>query len=78
MNIKTLQQYPNVQINVNGTISFLSVLRFDELINWFDENKKLFNQINWSNIRGPAKLCANVLPDDLKKKLIDKYKNLPL
>ena len=76
-NIKTMKQYPNVQINLNGTISFLSVLRFDELINWFDENKKLFNQINWSNIRGPAKLCANVLPDDLKKKLIDKYKNFP-
>ena len=76
-NIKTLQKYPNVQINVNGTISFLSVLRFDELINWFDENKKLFNQINWSNIRGPAKLCANVLPDDLKKELIEKYKNFP-
>ena len=76
-NIKTIKQYPNVQINLNGTISFLSVLRFDELINWFDENKKLFNQINWSNIRGPAKLCANVLPDDLKKKLIDKYKNFP-
>ena len=76
-NIKTVKQYPNVQVNVNGTISFLSVLRFDELINWFDENKKLFNQINWSNIRGPAKLCANVLPDDLKKELIDKYKNFP-
>ena len=76
-NIKAVKQYPNVQINVNGTISFLSVLRFYELINWFDENKKLFKQINWSNIRGPAKLCANVLPDDLKKKLIDKYKNFP-
>ena len=76
-NIKTVKQYPNVQINVNGTISFLSVLRFYELINWFDENKKLFKQINWSNIRGPAKLCANVLPDDLKKVLIDKYENFP-
>ena len=76
-NIKAVKQYPNVQINVNGTISFLSVLRFYELINWFDENKKLFNQINWSNIRGPAKLCANVLPDELKKELIPKYENFP-
>ena len=76
-NIKAVKQYPNVQINVNGTISFLSVLRFYELINWFDENKKLFKQINWSNIRGPAKLCANVLPDELKKELIPKYENFP-
>ena len=76
-NIKAVKQYPNVQINVNGTISFLSVLRFYELINWFDENKKLFKQINWSNIRGPAKLCANVLHDELKKELISKYENFP-
>ena len=76
-NIKAVKQYPNVKINVNGTISFLSVLRFYELINWFDENKKLFKQINWSNIRGPAKLCANVLPDELKKELISKYENFP-
>ena len=77
-NIKTVKQYPNVQINVNGTISFLSVLRFYELINWFDENKKLFNQINWSNIRGLAKLCANVLFDELKKQLITKYENFDI
>ena len=34
-NIKTVKNYPNVEINVNGTISFLSVLRFYELIDWF-------------------------------------------
>ena len=76
-NIKTVKQYPNVQINVNGTISFLSVLRFHQLIEWFDNNKELFKQINWSNIRGPAKLCANVLPDELKKELIERYENFP-
>ncbi len=76
-NIKTIRQFPNVEINVNGTISFLSVLRFYELIEWFDNNKELFKQINWSNIRGPAKLCANVLPDEIKEKLIPKYNNFP-
>ena len=76
-NIKTLSKYPNVKINVNGTISFLSVLRFYELPEWFDDNKDLFEQINWSNIRGPAKLCANVLPDEIKQKLIPLYKNYP-
>ena len=76
-NIKTISKYPNVRININGTISFLSVLRFYELIEWFDNNIEMFDQINWSNIRGPAKLCANVLPYQIKDDLIMKYENFP-
>ena len=41
------------------------------------ENSQEFDQINWSNIRGPAKLCANVLPDEIKQGLISKYSNFP-
>ena len=73
----TVLKYPNVKVNINGTISFLSVLRFYELINWFERNGDRLEQVNWSNIRGPAKLCANVLPLPLKQKLIPKYKNFP-
>ena len=76
-NIDTVLKYPNVKVNINGTISFLSVLRFNELINWFEKNGDRLEQVNWSNIRGPAKLCANVLPLPLKQKLIPKYKNFP-
>ena len=76
-NIDTVLKYPNVKVNINGTISFLSVLRFYELINWFERNGDRLEQVNWSNIRGPAKLCANVLPLPLKQKLIPKYKNFP-
>ena len=47
------------------------------MIEWIDKNKTLFKQINWSNIRNPKKLCANVLPDEIKKKLIPKYKGFP-
>jgi MoaA/NifB/PqqE/SkfB family radical SAM enzyme len=72
-NIRHVKQYPNVEVNINGTISFLSVLRFWEMIDWFNDNHDLFNQINWSNIRGPAKLCANVLPKELKEKMIPFY-----
>ena len=43
------------------------------MIDWFNDNHDLFNQINWSNIRGPAKLCANVLPKELKEKMIPFY-----
>ena len=76
-NIKHINKYKNVEVNINGAISFLSVLRFWELLDWFGEHDELFNQINWSNIRGPAKLCANVLPQKLKDKLIPMYEGFP-
>jgi sulfatase maturation enzyme AslB (radical SAM superfamily) len=76
-NMEHVSFYPNVEININGTISFLSVLRFYRLINWAKENGDLIKQINWSNIRGPAKLCANVLPQKLKDKLIPMYEGFP-
>ena len=76
-NIKHVRQYPNVTVNINGAISFLSVLRFWELIDWVNDNLNLFDQVNWSNIRSPAKLCANVLPSPLKQKLIPFYEGFP-
>jgi hypothetical protein len=78
--IKTVSECPNVKINVNGTISFLSVLRFYKLIEWYNKNAHIFGkdtQINWSQIRGPEKLCANVLPQKLKEKLIPIYEGFP-
>ena len=72
-----MYKYPNVKLNVNGAISFLSVLRFHELITWFDDNNHMFTQINWSNIRYPLKLRASVLPEKIKQDLIPKYKGFP-
>ena len=76
-NVRHVNEYPNVFVNINGAISFLSVLRFHELIAWFKDNQDLFDQINWSNIRGPEKLCANMLPAPIKEKLIPKYEGFP-
>ncbi len=83
-NIKTVRRYPNVKININGAISFLSVLRFYELPEWYDKHIQIFkswrdmpSMINWSNIRSPAKLAANVLPKKLKEELIPKYDKWP-
>lgn len=76
-NVRHVNQYPNVFVNINGAISFLSVLRFHELIAWFKDNQDLFDQINWSNIRGPEKLCANMLPRKIKEELIPKYEGFP-
>ena len=75
-NIEKVLTFPNVVVNINGTISFLSVLRFYKLIEWAKSNSK-FGQINWSNIRNPAKLCANVLPKEIKEDLIPKYEGFP-
>ena len=76
-NMRHVSIYPNVTININGTISFLSVLRFHRLIEWAKDNGDMIKQINWSNIRGPAKICANVLPQKLKDKLIPLYEGFP-
>ena len=76
-NVRHVNEYPNVFVNINGAISFLSVLRFHELIAWFKDNQDLFDQINWSNIRGPEKLCANMLPEKIKQELIPKYEGFP-
>ena len=76
-NMQYVSMFPNVNVNVNGTISFLSVLRFYRLIEWAKENGDIIHQINWSNIRGPARICANVLPQKLKDELIPKYEGYP-
>jgi len=76
-NMEYVSLYPNVEVNINGTISFLSVLNFYKLIEWAKTNGDIIKQINWSNIRGPAKLCANVLPQKIKNKLIPLYEDFP-
>ena len=76
-NMEYVSMYPNVEVNINGTISFLSVLRFHKLIAWAKKNGDIIKMINWSNIRGPAKLCANVLPQPIKDKLIPLYEDFP-
>ena len=47
------------------------------MLEWIEQNNGLFRQINWSNIRNPKKLCANVLPDKIKQDLIPKYEGFP-
>jgi MoaA/NifB/PqqE/SkfB family radical SAM enzyme len=76
-NIKTVLEFPNVRININGVINFLSVIRFYELIEWAEANDDWLSMMNWSEIRNPKLLAANVLPYDLKQELIPKYDNFP-
>ena len=75
-NIEFCKQYPNVVVDFNGLISFLSVLRFYEVVDWCKENP-IINQLNWAHVETPKHLRPNNLPQKLKDKLIPLYKDWP-
>lgn len=75
-NIEICKQYPNVVVDFNGLVSFLSVLRFYEVVDWCKENP-IINQLNWAHVDTPKHLRPNNLPEKLKKQLIPKYQDWP-
>lgn len=75
-NIEICKQYPNVVVDFNGLVSFLSVLRFYEVVDWCKENP-LIDQLNWAHVDTPKHLRPNNLPQKLKDKLIPKYTDWP-
>jgi len=75
-NIEICKQYPNVVIDFNGLVSFLSVLRFYEVVDWCKENP-VINQLNWAHVDNPKHLRPNNLPKKLKDELIPKYQDWP-
>jgi uncharacterized Fe-S cluster-containing radical SAM superfamily protein len=75
-NIEIAKQYPNVVVDFNGLVSFLSVMRFYEVIDWCKENP-VINQLNWAMVEYPVHLRPNNLPQPIKDKLIPKYKDWP-
>ena len=75
-NIEYCKKYPNVVIDFNGLVSFLSVLRFYEVVDWCKENP-IINQLNWAHVDTPKHLRPNNLPKKLKDKLIPKYQDWP-
>ena len=72
-NINTLKKVPNTIIGIFSTLSILSILRMDELID-FVEGMDLAHHTLFV-IDDPAELNPNVLPEKLKQKLRIKYKN---
>ena len=68
-NIKEVKKFPNVTVNINGAISFLSVLRFYEVPEYVKSNPNIF-QINWAILETPRSLRPNNLPQKIKDKLI--------
>ena len=75
-NIKECGKYPNVVVDFNGLVSFLSVLRFYEVPEYVKSNPNIF-QINWAILETPRSLRPNNLPQKIKDELIPKYKEWP-
>lgn len=75
-NIDICTKFPNVVVDFNGLVSFLSVLRFDEVIKYCKDNDKI-HQINWAMIDKPKHLRVNNLPFAIKNSLIDRYEGYP-
>ena len=77
-NARICETYDNVDVDFNGLVSFLSVMRFYEVIDWcLDEGKDMIDQINWAMLEDPMHLRVNNLPEKLKKDLLPKYKGWP-
>ena len=75
-NIADCAKYPNVVVDFNGLVSFLSVLRFYEVPEYVKNNPNIF-QINWAMLDMPRSLRPNNLPQKLKDDLIPKYTKYP-
>ena len=75
-NIELCKKYPNVVVDFNGLVSFLSVMRFYEVIDWCKENP-VINQLNWAFVENPKHLQVCNLPKKIKDELIPKYKDWP-
>jgi len=75
-NINILQPYDNVVVDFNGLVSFLSVMRFYEVVDYVKDNPAI-HQLNWAMLERPKHLRVNNLPQPIKDKLIPKYKDWP-
>ena len=77
-NLALCAKYDNVDADFNGLVSFLSVMRFYEVIDWcLTEGKDMIDQVNWAMLESPALLRTNNLPQKIKDDLIPKYKGWP-
>jgi hypothetical protein len=77
-NARISNSYSNVDVDFNGLVSFLSVMRFYEVIDWcLDEGKDMIDQINWAMLETPKHMRVNMLPEKLKKELLPKYEGWP-
>jgi len=75
-NTEYCREYDNVNVDFNGLVSFLSVMRFYEVIDYCIDNP-IIDQINWALLEMPTHLRINNLPRKIKDGLIPKYTRWP-
>jgi len=76
-NIETVKAFENVIVDTNSTMSFLSILRFYEFLEWA-ENYKLIDKVqSVYALERPSHFQVKNLPEKIKNNLIPKYKNWP-
>ncbi len=76
-NTEYCREHDNANVDFNGLVSFLSVMRFYEVIDFCLERPKLIDQINWAMLEEPHSLRVNNLPKKIKDSLIHKYERFP-
>ena len=76
-NIKVVKEYPNVIVDANSTMGFLSILRFYEFLEWA-ENFELIDKIeSVYALERPPNFQVKNLPQKIKDNLIPNYEKWP-
>ena len=75
-NTEYCRRYDNVNVDFNGLVSLLSVMRFYEVIDFCLDNP-IIDQINWALLETPINFRINNLPEKIKKGLLPKYELWP-
>ena len=76
-NIKIVKQFPNVTVDCNCTMGFLSILRFYEFLEWKEETDLLAKHASVYALERPRHLQVRNLPQKIKNNLILKYEKYP-
>tara|TARA_B100000424_G_scaffold181651_1_gene140561 strand:+ start:5608 stop:6900 length:1293 start_codon:yes stop_codon:yes gene_type:complete len=76
-NMETVKQYPNVTVDTNSTMGFLSILRFYEFLEWAKNYKFIDKVQSVYALERPAHFQVKNLPQKIKDNLIPKYSDWP-
>lgn len=76
-NIKIVKQFPNVTVDCNCTMGFLSILRFYEFLEWKEETDLLAKHASVYALERPRHFQVRNLPQKIKDNLIPKYEKYP-
>jgi len=76
-NLKTVRAYPNVTVDTNAVMGFLSILRFYEFLEWKEKTDLIHKHLSVYALERPAHFQVRNLPQKIKDILIPKYEKYP-